>query len=100
MNPSAASTTNDQRHPCHSTNSRTSTGVAAPPPREHPPTNAPAPRRDCSGTQVLNMRVRLEKQPASPAPNRNRTVHIDTKFQAAPVRAVNTDHATTMRVRV
>ena len=46
------------------------------------------------------MRVRLGKQPASPAPNRKRIVHSDTKFQAAPVKAVNSDQARTTWVRM
>ena len=36
--------------------------------------------------------------PASPAPNRKRMTSRAGSPQAAPVRAVNTDHQTTMRV--
>ena len=51
--------------------------------------------RSPTGSQADSMRVRLGKQPASPAPNMKRITHSDARFHAAPVRAVNTDHSST-----
>ena len=45
---------------------------------------------------MLNMRVRIGKQPASPAPKRKRITHSETKLQAAPVTAVKNDQPRTI----
>jgi hypothetical protein len=51
--------------------------------------------RSFEGSQMVKIFVTFGKHPASPTPNRNRHTTIDTKFQAAPVAAVNSDHITT-----
>lgn len=55
--------------------------------------------RSCRGSHALNAFVRLGKQPASPAPNRKRVIHIDATFQVQPVAAVKNDHHNTTRAR-
>ena len=47
----------------------------------------------------MNAFVRFGKHPASPAPNRNRTMDMLVKFHMNPVAAVNTDHQITIRIR-
>src|SRR5512145_2277342 len=72
--------------------------------------NAPAHRAlshmmDCArvrseaGSQFMNAFVKFGKQPASPAPNMNRAVTSEARFQAYPVAAVKNDHITTTRMR-
>ena len=54
--------------------------------------------RSSCGSQSVKTLVRFGKQPASPAPNRNRQTTRDARFQAQPVAAVNTDHMATTRI--
>ena len=53
--------------------------------------------RSFSGSQVVNALVTFGKQPASPAPKRNRVTASETKFQAQPVAAVKKLHHSTIR---
>jgi hypothetical protein len=71
-------------------------GVAAPPQRAQAHNNACALTRSPAGSHTLSMRVRMGKHPASPAPNRKRMIHRERTFQAAPVKAVNTDQPNTI----
>ena len=80
--------------------SSTSGGVTAPPQRVHAHISACAFTRSPRGNHWLSMRVRLGKQPASPAPNRKRIASIELKLHAAPVSAVKNDHASTRRERI
>src|SRR5713101_6580335 len=69
-----------------------------------PPQRAAIHRMPCAftlssgGSQVVKDLVKLGKQPASPAPNINRVVTMEAKFQAHPVAAVKNDHHTTIRI--
>ena len=54
--------------------------------------------RSLVGSHALKAFVRLGKQPASPAPNRNRVTTIETWFHAQPVAAVKNDHQSTTRM--
>src|SRR5579872_515418 len=54
--------------------------------------------RSRCGSQTLNAFVRFGKPPASPAPKKNCTTHIDEKFHIQPMSAVNVDHHRTMRI--
>src|SRR6266852_8270656 len=69
-----------------------------------PPQRADIQRIPCAlvlssgGSQVVKALVRLGKQPASPAPNINRVIAMEVKFQAHPVAAVKNDHQTTIRI--
>src|ERR1044071_3146742 len=76
----------------------TSNGVKAPPQRALIHITACARVRSKRGNQVLNALVRFGKQPASPAPNKNRVTIIETWFQAHPVAAVKKDHQSTTRM--
>ena len=70
--PSMAKETNAHRHPIKVIASKASGGVAAPPQREQAHMNPCAVTRSRAGSHTLSMRVRFGKQPASPAPKRNR----------------------------
>src|SRR6185312_8574026 len=72
-------------------------GVKAPPQRALIHISPCARLRSRSGSQMVNILVRFGKQPASPAPKKNRAVTRETKFQAQPVAAVKNDHHSTMR---
>ncbi len=56
----------------------TSSGAEAPPQRAPIHIKAWARVRSRVGSQALNALVRFGKQPASPAPNKNRVITIDT----------------------
>ncbi len=77
--------------------SANSGGVKAPPQRAKLHMMPCARTRSCGGSHVVNAFVRFGKQPASPAPNRNRVTAIDVKFHIQPVAAVKNDHQSTMR---
>ena len=49
------------------------------------------------GSHTPSALVRLGKQPASPAPNRKRVIHIEAKLHIQPVAAVKNDHHSTTR---
>ena len=51
-----------------------------------------------TGNQLKTTLARLGKAPASPAPKRNLMTIMDTKFHAAPVKAVRTDQRATIVV--
>jgi hypothetical protein len=53
--------------------------------------------RSSSGNQRVITRAVFGKAPASPAPNRNRTITSDHSPSAMPVKAVNADHQMTIR---
>src|SRR3954470_17106578 len=74
-------------------------GANAPPQRPKAHITAWALTRSDNGNQADSIRVRLGKQPASPAPNRKRTSQSDTRFHAAPVSAVKTDQINTNWLR-
>src|SRR6188508_2522589 len=76
----------------------TSSGASAPPQRADSHISDWARVRSSPRNQLENALVRLGKQPASPAPNRNRTPDNDQKPVASPVAMVKVDHQTTMRV--
>src|SRR5687767_8413869 len=95
--PSSANKRNAVRQFTKDMTATTSNGVIAPPQRAPIHMTACARVRSTLGSQVLNALVRFGKQPASPAPNRNRVIHIETKFQAQPVAAVKKDHHRTTR---
>src|SRR5512133_2769638 len=78
---------------------KTREGVNAPPQRALSHMIPCARTRSSCGSQVVKALVRLGKQPASPAPNKNRVSHSDEKLQAQPVAAVKNDHHATMRIR-
>src|SRR5271154_489791 len=94
--PKAAKTTKVHLQPNSVTPASTSGGVAAPPQRVHAHIRDCADTRSRAGSHTLSMRVRLGKQPASPAPKRKRMTHSEATFQAAPVSAVKKDHAATI----
>ena len=48
--------------------------------------------RSFIGSQVVKMRVRLGKQPASPAPKSARVTISDVALHTQPVAAVKNDH--------
>src|SRR6266478_7043802 len=77
----------------------TSKGVKAPPQRAKVHMMPCARTRSTGGSQVVKALVRFGKQPASPAPNRNRVTNMDEKFHMTPVSAVNADHHNTIRIR-
>src|SRR5262252_9429704 len=76
----------------------TSSGVNAPPQRALIHRIPCAFTLSLGGSHAVKAFVKLGKQPASPAPNRNRVTTIEAKFQAQPVAAVKNDHHTTMRI--
>src|ERR1051325_11599677 len=86
------------RHPAHAITGTTSMGVNAPPHRALSHIAPCAFTRSFSGSQVVKALVRFGKQPASPAPNRNRVTVRETAFQAQPVAAVKNDHHRTIRI--
>src|SRR5580704_4182636 len=94
--PKAAKTTKVHLQPNSATPASTRGGVAAPPQRVQAHIKDWADTRSRAGSQTLSMRVRLGKHPASPAPNRKRTIQREVTFHAAPVRAVKIDHARTI----
>src|SRR5688572_22541487 len=93
--PKAPKTTNAQRQLMNPRTHATSNGVNAPPHRAASQRIPCARTRSLEGSQIVKIFVTLGKQPASPAPKRNRHTTIDVKFQAAPVAAVKMDHITT-----
>src|SRR6266851_2822181 len=74
-------------------------GVNAPPQRALSQRMAWARSRSRVGSHVVKARVRLGKQPASPAPKSARVTSRDVAFHTQPVAAVKNDHHTTTRVR-
>src|SRR6202044_3666545 len=94
--PSEAKATKEIRQPIRPMQANTRGGVAAPPQRAKAHNMACALPRSRAGSHMLSMRVRMGKQPASPAPNRKRMTQRDTTFQAAPVSAVKTDQPRTI----
>src|SRR2546428_9639025 len=77
----------------------TSNGVKAPPQRALNHMMPCARVRSCLGSQVVKAFVKFGKQPASPAPNRNRVTSSAPRFQTQPVAAVKNDHQTTTRIK-
>src|ERR1043165_7804312 len=76
----------------------TSNGVNAPPQRALSHITPTARLRSSRGSQLVNILARFGKQPASPAPNRNRVTSSETRLQAQPVAAVKNDHQTPTRI--
>src|SRR5687767_13083402 len=95
--PSAAKMRNAVRQLTNAITATTSSGVIAPPQRAPIHIIACARVRSTLGSQVLKALVRFGKQPASPAPKRNRVTHIERKFHVHPVAAVKKDHHRTTR---
>src|SRR5438093_1447879 len=87
------------RHDMSEKTHTTSSGVNAPPQRALSHITPTARLRSSPGSQLANILARLGKQPASPAPNRNRVTSSEPRFQAHPVAAVKNDHQTTTRIR-
>src|SRR5207302_10506802 len=75
----------------------TSRGVNAPAQRALNHRMACARVRSWSGNQIMKALVRFGKQPASPAPKKNRAMIREARFQTYPVAAVKTDHRITTR---
>jgi len=90
--------TKPQRHLTRANTATTSSGVNAPPQRAASHMMPCARTRSPDGSHSVNAFVKFGKQPASPAPNKNRQTTRDTKFQTQPVAAVNTDHMATTRI--
>lgn len=72
ITPSPAKLTNAILQPNSRIHNSVSGGVAAPPQRVKAHIRDCALTRSRAGSHALSMRVRLGKQPASPAPNRKR----------------------------
>src|ERR1043165_7641847 len=77
----------------------TSKGVKAPPQRALNHITPRARLRSLEGSQFVNILARFGKQPASPAPNRNRVTRREIRLRVHPVAAVKNDHQSTTRVR-
>src|ERR1700730_4873097 len=74
-------------------------GVNAPPQRALSQRMAWARSRSSVGSHVVNARVRLGKQPASPAPKSARVTSREVAFHTQPVAAGNNDPHPTPRVK-
>jgi len=74
-------------------------GVNAPPQRALSHKIPCALTRSITGNQLVNALAMFGKQPASPAPKRNRQVTSEARFQAQPVKIVKSDHILTTRMR-
>ena len=72
-------------------------GVKAPPQRADSHMMPCARARSRSGSQVVNVLVRLGKPPASPAPNRARVTSSEGRFQTQAVAAVKKLHHGAMK---
>src|SRR5579872_4867717 len=97
MTPSSPNNSKACLQPTYAITSATSGGVNAPPQRALIHMMPCARTFSLSGSHVVNTLVRLGKQPASPAPNRNRVTASDEKLHAHPVAAVKSDHQVTIR---
>src|SRR5436190_1908920 len=96
--PMTPNSSNAPRHDRTENTHTTSSGVNAPPQRALNHITPTARLRSSRGSQLVNIFAKLGKQPASPAPNRNRITSSDTRFQAQPVAAVKNDHQNTTRM--
>src|SRR5258706_258461 len=96
--PIAPNNANAPRHDIHENTQTTSSGVNAPPQRALSHITRTARLRSVPGSQLVNIFARFGKQPASPAPNKNRVTSSDTRFHAQPVAAVKNDHQSTTRI--
>src|SRR5438045_5827546 len=76
----------------------TSNGVNAPPHRALNHITPMARLRSSDGSQFVNILAKFGKQPASPAPKRNRVINSVMRFLAQPVAAVKNDHHKTTRI--
>src|SRR5580692_4538660 len=74
-------------------------GVKAPPQRAAIHTMPCARTFSRCGSQVEKILVMLGKQPASPAPKRNRVRISELRLRAHPVAAVKNDHHRTTRIK-
>src|SRR6266853_6088691 len=94
-------TPNNSKACCHDIKENThttSSGVNAPPQRALNHITPTARLRSSRGSQLVNILARFGKQPASPAPKRNRVASSDTRFHTQPVAAVKNDHHITTRI--
>jgi hypothetical protein len=89
---------NVRRHDSAAMSVATSSGVNAPLRRVASQRIACARSRCSTGSHVVNTRVRFGNAPASPAPNKARTVINDVALHTHPVAAVNSDHQITIRI--
>src|SRR5215213_2839122 len=96
--PSEPNSTNVKRQPCNSTSLKTIGGVAAAP-RACPIQTVPIARPRCAaGNQRETVEALFGIAPASPAPNKRRTIKSEVNPTVAPVSIVKADHQRTILV--
>src|SRR5947207_13272718 len=95
MMPIAPNNPNAPRHDIHENTHKTSSGVNAPPQRAPNHITPTARLRSVPGSQFLNIFARIGKQPASPAPKRNRVTNNERRLHAPPLAGVKHDPQTT-----
>ena len=99
MIPGMAKAAKAHRQPMSWMTHTISSGVIAPPQREHSHMTLTPRLRSRAGSQLVKALARLGKAPASAAPKRNCAVTREARPQARPVAAVKNDQRSTIAVK-